>query len=50
MWSWIGIVALYLASIGLFRLLGGLSSASAAIQRWGTASAERHRRRAAAKP
>ena len=43
--DWIWIVALYVAGIGFFRWLGGIASAAEAIQRWGHATAERHRQR-----
>jgi hypothetical protein len=42
--GWIWVIALYLLSIGLFRWLGGIGSASDAIQRWGHAVAEKRRR------
>jgi len=44
-WSWIGVALLYVAGMGFFHWLGGLSSAADAIQRWGRASGERRRRR-----
>ena len=49
MWSWIGIAALYVLGIGLFRWLGGVAAAGDAIASWGRATAER-RRRAGALP
>lgn len=44
MTNWITVVLLYLLGMGLFRWLGGLSAAAAAISRWGRSSAERRRR------
>lgn len=44
MWSWIGIVVLYVLGMGFFQWLGGIGAASEAIQRWGQATAERRRR------
>ena len=41
--TWIGIVLLYLLSMGMLRWLGGLSSAADAFSRWGRATAERRR-------
>jgi hypothetical protein len=35
MWSWIIIAVLYLIGAGFFYLLGGLGSASDALQQWG---------------
>jgi hypothetical protein len=35
MWEWIIIVVCYLIGAGFFRLLGGLGSASEALQGWG---------------
>ncbi len=34
MWTWVIIVACYLFGAGFFRLLGGLGSASEALQGW----------------
>jgi hypothetical protein len=45
--SWIVIGVLYVASVGLFRWLGGVAAAGDAISRWGRATAERRRRRQA---
>jgi hypothetical protein len=42
-WSWIGIGALYLLSMGFFRWLGGIGAAANAIQRWGNTTAEKRR-------
>jgi len=41
--TWIEIVLLYGLGMGLFRWLGGISSAGDAFSRWGRATAE-HRR------
>ena len=41
--DWIVIVVLYAFGIGVFRLLGGLGSASEAIRRWGAFSAAQRR-------
>jgi hypothetical protein len=41
--EWIVIVALYLAGIGFFRLLGGVAAAGEAMRRWGEAAAMRRR-------
>ena len=35
MWEWIIIVVCYLIGAGFFRLLGGIGSASEALQGWG---------------
>lgn len=35
MWDWAIIVALYLFTAGVFRLLGGLGSAGDALAGWG---------------
>lgn len=35
MWTWVIIVVCYLIGAGFFRLLGGLGSASDALQGWG---------------
>jgi hypothetical protein len=43
MWSWIGIVSLYLFAIGGFRWLGGIGAAADAIEGWGRATIERRR-------
>jgi hypothetical protein len=36
--DWIIIIALYALGMGLFQLLGGLSSAAEHLKRWGEAS------------
>jgi hypothetical protein len=41
--EWIVIVALYLAGIGFFRLLGGVAAAGEALRRWGEAAARSRR-------
>jgi hypothetical protein len=41
--DWILIAVLYLIGVGFFHLVGGLSSASDALQRWGASSAARRR-------
>ena len=41
MWTWILIVVGYTVSICFFHIVGGLSSASDAIQSWGRRSSER---------
>ena len=43
MFEWIVIVALYLAGMGFFRLLGGVASAGEAMRRWGEAAARNRR-------
>jgi hypothetical protein len=43
MWSWIGVVALYVLGIGLFQWLGGIGAAADAITSWGRASSEKRR-------
>ena len=44
MLEWIVIIALYLAGMGFFRLLGGVGAAGEALRRWGeSASAARRR-------
>ena len=35
MWTWVIIVVCYLIGAGFFRLLGGIGSASEALQGWG---------------
>jgi hypothetical protein len=42
-WSWIVVGVLYASGMLFFHLLGGLSSAALAIQRWGASSSERRR-------
>jgi hypothetical protein len=37
-------IVLYVLGIGLFRWLGGVQAAGAAIERWGHTAAERRRR------
>jgi hypothetical protein len=44
MFGWIVTGVLYVLGIGLFRWLGGIGAAMDAIEQWGRASAERHRR------
>jgi hypothetical protein len=39
MLTWIVVVVLYVAGMGLFHILGGLSAAGEAIENWGRASA-----------
>jgi hypothetical protein len=39
MFTWIVVVGLYAVGMGLFHILGGLSSAGEAIENWGRASA-----------
>jgi hypothetical protein len=39
MLTWIVVVVLYAAGMGLFHILGGLSAAGEAIENWGRASA-----------
>jgi hypothetical protein len=39
--TWIGIAVLYLLGMGLFRWLGGISAAAAALSSWGRSTAER---------
>jgi hypothetical protein len=41
--DWILVPALYLIGVGFFHLVGGLSSASEALQKWGAAYAARRR-------
>ena len=41
--SWIVVVVLYVAGIGMFHLLGGLGAAGEALQEWGRRSSTRHR-------
>jgi hypothetical protein len=41
--DWILVIALYLVGVGFFHLVGGLSSASEALQRWGASRGARHR-------
>jgi hypothetical protein len=43
MLEWIVIVALYLAGMGFFRLVGGVASAGEAMRRWGEAAARNRR-------
>jgi hypothetical protein len=43
MFEWIVIIALYLAGICFFRLVGGVASAGEAMRRWGEAAARRRR-------
>jgi hypothetical protein len=47
--SWIEIVLLYLAAMGLLRWLGGISAAADAISGWGRATAELRRGPAASR-
>jgi hypothetical protein len=45
MWSWLWIAALYVVGMALFRRLGGLAAAAAAIERFGHVVAERRLRK-----
>jgi hypothetical protein len=48
MWSWIFIVAGYVALLFVFRLMGGIAAAGQAISGWGSRSSA-HRRAAVEK-
>jgi hypothetical protein len=50
MWTWIVIVGAYAFSIFFFHILGGIASASDAIQSWGRRSAERAIRKSGESP
>jgi hypothetical protein len=41
MWSWVVAVACYCVAIGFSRLVGGVNSASKAIQQWGDSNGRR---------
>jgi hypothetical protein len=49
MWTWIFIVAGYVAMLFLFRILGGFASAGEAISGWGSRSSARRRARVEAR-
>jgi hypothetical protein len=44
MWTWIFIVAGYIAILFVFRLMGGMAAAGEAISSWGRRSSARRRR------
>jgi hypothetical protein len=44
MWSWVVVAVLYVLGMSFFHWLGGIGAAADAIQRWGHAVGERHRR------
>jgi hypothetical protein len=46
--DWIIIIALYALGMGLFQVLGGLSSAAEHLKRWGEASSTIRESRASA--
>ena len=50
MWTWIIIVGGYAFSMFFFHILGGIASASDAIQSWGRSAAERALDRSGASP
>jgi hypothetical protein len=43
MWTWILIVAGYVAMLFVFRLMGGIAAAGEAISGWGSRSSARRR-------
>jgi hypothetical protein len=44
MWTWIFIIAGYVALLFVFRLMGGMAAAGEAISGWGRRSSARRRR------
>ena len=43
MWTWLFIVAGYVALLFVFRIMGGLGAASSALEDWGRRSSVRRR-------
>ncbi len=43
--EWVVVAALYLIGMGFFQLVGGVSTAAQAIQRWGRGSSIRRAKR-----
>jgi hypothetical protein len=45
MWSWVVVAVLYALGMGFFSLLGGLSGAADAFQKWGSKTGSARSRR-----